>query len=63
MSWGFLAAVGPRLTAYVPNVEAGGLVPSVATTLPANVQDAWQHPRQPICMWLRATGWAAGHIA
>ena len=48
MSWGFLAAVGPRLTAYVPNVEAGGLVPSVATTLPANVQYAWQHPRQPI---------------
>ena len=48
MSWGFLAAVGPRLTSYVPNAESGWLVPSIATTLPANVQYAWRHPRQPI---------------
>lgn len=44
----FLAAVGPQLTSYAMDVETGALRAGTATSLPANVQYAWRHPKQPI---------------
>lgn len=48
MTWCFLAAVGPRLTAYAADAETGALTSSAAAILPVNVQYAWQHPAHSI---------------
>src|ERR1700692_4921631 len=38
------AAVGPELTQYDIDMDHAALIKRGSVTLPANVQEAWQHP-------------------
>ena len=40
----FYAAVGAKLTQYDLDKESGTLIQRGSVMLPANVQEAWQHP-------------------
>ncbi len=42
------AAVGPELTLYNVDIDAATLVKRTSLMLPANVQEAWQHPSKPL---------------
>src|SRR5579875_1181364 len=56
----FLAAVGPRLTAYRFDLQTGALAPVADTILPANVQYAWRHPARPI-LYVASSDGVGGH--